>query len=456
MSMRKSIFCLVLCVCGITVFASHEFRLGVKVEAGAHAVFVRDFEGFFSDENALFLYVTAMQPEIYEKAISSLRLSVDSEKLTRIAENLKAVGVSYVILPAKNYDGFCFFDSDVCDYNIKDYTETKSDWLSAVSQACRNVGLRVGFSYSVIDWHHPSQIQYRKDGRRFPVKMNTVINDGMKDEYLDYMTTQLKELTVDYKADLIWFDGGWAPWWTRDDAESVLRQLKEINPNLKIGGRVRIDRLPALEDVDLYTHFPSDFKLRKRDRPWIYLMKTFTGVDQITNEILYRDGKTLIKTAADVWSRGGGFLIGLDVTAEAFVSPSSLKILKTAGQWLKINREAVFDADVVAPKRHFSKEILFVKEDTIYCLQMRRSFPSNGNQSLRLPVPKQLMTTAVKEAFLLTKEGRIPITVVSDKKGRLLRLEVPPKYREEYENLFLPIYGFVTGEKRDNDQRNLL
>lgn len=420
-------------------------KIGVRIETGAHILFQRDYEGFISNENGLFLYVTSLQPETYEEMIRSLNFSTDKERLTAAVSALKeATGLPYVILPAKNYDGFCFWDSSVCDYNIKDHTETGADWLRTVTEILKANRIRVGFGYSIIDWHHPSQIQYKKDGSRYAVKMNTVLNEGTKEEYIEYMTVQLKELIVDYGADMIFFDGDWAPWWSDGDAEKLLRQMYAWNPDLIVNNYLGNRKKRQWGDFDVYkTVVPSDRNLRERNRPWVFSLNTFSGVDQINNRLLYKKGESFIDRTLSVWEKGGSVLISLDVMSDAIVSDESLALAQSIGDWFRINSEIFSGTEIVTDDKILLPEtVLFCGSGKTYCLQKSHSLWPDDRDPLKLKIPSSFTDKKVKAAWLLTKEGKVGLSPVAGRDGETLGFGLSPQYRDLYFSLMMPVYGF--------------
>ena len=420
-------------------------KIGLKIEMGAHILFQRDFEGFIANENGLFLYAASLQPEIYEELIRPLKLVTDKKKIDSVVGILKKTSnLPYVILPAKNYDGFCFWDSAVCDYNIKDHTDTKADWLRLAVDSLKEQNIRVGFSYSIIDWHHPSQIQYKKDGSRYAVKMNTVMNEGAKESYIGYMTEQLKELVIGYGADMIYFDGDWAPWWTPEDAEALLEKLYEWNPDLIVNNYLGDRKKHRWGDFDVYkTVIPSKSAVQKRNRPWVFSMNTFTGVDQINNNVLYKQIGDFIGKIISVWEEGGSILISLDVMNDAIVSEESMKLAAGSGEWFRINGEIFKDTQIVSDgKIAYPDTVSFYAQDRVYCLQKQNGLWIAEDKPYRLKLPSSFPDTVVKEAWLLTGEGKIPLIPVSGKDGNTTCLELNPRYRDVYLSLMMPVYGF--------------
>ena len=70
------------------------------------------------------------------------------------AQMAKHAGMKYFVITAKHHEGFCLWDSKFTDYKATK-TPYGKDLLRQVVQAFRDEGIRVGFYYSLLDWHHP-------------------------------------------------------------------------------------------------------------------------------------------------------------------------------------------------------------------------------------------------------------------------------------------------------------
>ncbi len=62
--------------------------------------------------------------------------------------------MKYMVMTTKHHEGFCNWDT-----KLTDYCATKQgpgrDLVREYVDAAREEGLRVGFYYSLMDWHHP-------------------------------------------------------------------------------------------------------------------------------------------------------------------------------------------------------------------------------------------------------------------------------------------------------------
>lgn len=70
------------------------------------------------------------------------------------AKMAKAAGMKYAVITSKHHEGFTLFDSEFSDYKVTN-TPYGKDLLKEWVDAYRDEGLKVGFYYSLIDWHHP-------------------------------------------------------------------------------------------------------------------------------------------------------------------------------------------------------------------------------------------------------------------------------------------------------------
>src|SRR6201996_8730749 len=94
----------------------------------------------------------AMTNEQYQKYFDEY--NPDMFDPTKWAKEAKAAGMKYAVLTTKHHEGFCLFDSKYTDYKATN-TKAKRDLVKEFVDAFRAEGLKVGFYYSLLDWHHP-------------------------------------------------------------------------------------------------------------------------------------------------------------------------------------------------------------------------------------------------------------------------------------------------------------
>ena len=81
------------------------------------------------------------------------------------------------------------------------------DLLQEVIRAFRSRGLKVGFYYSLIDWHHPDFTIDRIHALRNHTDRAGLIQGRDMSRYREYMKNQVRELLTNFgKIDIIWYD----------------------------------------------------------------------------------------------------------------------------------------------------------------------------------------------------------------------------------------------------------
>ncbi len=142
------------------------------------------------------------------------------------AKLAKAAGMKYAVITTKHHEGFTLFDSDFTEYNVTN-TPYGKDALKEWVDAFREEGLKIGFYYSLIDWHHP---EYTID-RVHPLKpKNKEDYKALNKErdmsvYREYLMNQVTEILTNYgKVDMLWLDYSFP-----DYVKSSLRRFVQLN-----------------------------------------------------------------------------------------------------------------------------------------------------------------------------------------------------------------------------------
>ena len=154
------------------------------------------------------------------------------------ARKAKEAGMKYAVITTKHHEGFTMFDSEYTDFNIVN-TPYGKDAIQEWVDAFRAEGLKIGFYYSLLDWHHP---EYTID-RNHPISPETdeEYNEMNKDRdmsiYREYAKNQVREILTNYgKVDLLWLDYSFPDphGKNRDDWGSVelMKMVREHQPEI--------------------------------------------------------------------------------------------------------------------------------------------------------------------------------------------------------------------------------
>ncbi len=265
----------------------------------------------------------------------------DPAEWVRIA---KDAGMKYIVITSKHHDGFSLFDTKATEWDIVDATPYGKDLLMPLSEECRKQGLKFCTYYSIMDWHHPAQVHGPTDYNP------TGIKPERKQEYIDFMKVQLKELLDTCNPDVLWFDGEWPDWWTEEDGREVYAYLRKLKPELIINNRIGKGRkgMEGLNKGD--QEYIGDFGTPEQQIPatgipgvdWESCM-TMNGTWGFhKNDKNWKSAETLIRNLVDIASKGGNYLLNVGPMANGEIPPASVERLAAIGQWMKKNGESIY------------------------------------------------------------------------------------------------------------------
>ena len=357
------------------------------------------------------------------------------------AKMAKAAGMKYVVLTAKHHEGFCMFDSKFTDYKVTN-TPYGKDIVKEYVEAFRAEGLKVGFYYSLLDWHHPD---YTIDGNH-PLRQTSDtayarLNKGRDmSKYREYIKNQVRELLTNYgEISIIWFDfsfpgkhgKGHDDW----DSENLLKMARSLQPGIIVDDRL------DLEDVDGGWDFttPEQVQVSKwpefngKRVPW-ETCQTFSGSwGYYRDEYTWKSPSQLLELLIESVSKGGNLLLNVGPTARGAFDSRAQDRLKAMGEWMKFNNRSIYGcteapAGIVAPantlltynpvtKRLYihllayplgSMQLSNMGDKVKYIqflhdaseIRFRASDESKNDLILSLPVQKPQMEIPVLEVFL--------------------------------------------------------
>ena len=167
------------------------------------------------------------------------------------AKKAKAAGMKYAVLTSKHHEGFCLFDSKYTDYKSTN-TKFGRDIVKEFVEAFRAEGLKVGFYYSLIDWHHPDFTIDGKHPRRDDDNIEELNRGRDMARYREYMKNQVTELLTNYgKIDILWFDFSYSAETYKGmkgkgkddwDAEELIKTARSLQPDIIINNRTEIEQ----------------------------------------------------------------------------------------------------------------------------------------------------------------------------------------------------------------------
>jgi alpha-L-fucosidase len=314
-------------------------RFGMFIHWGLYALparheWVRNRE--FITNEAYQKYFDQFNPDMY-----------DPRQWARTA---KAAGMKYAVITTKHHEGFCLFDSKFTDYKSTK-TAYGKDLLKEWVDAFRAEGIRIGFYYSLIDWHHPDFTIDNNHPLRTTDKAKLAeLNKGRDmNKYRAYLHDQVRELLTNYgKVDLLWLDfsypgeggKGRKDW----DSEKLIKMVRQLQPGILVN-----DRLDLRDDESAWDFTtPEQFKVSKwpevngKQVPW-ETCQTFSGSwGYYRDEKTWKNTQQLLVLLIESVSKGGNLLLNVGPTARGMFDERAESALENMGKWMKYNSRAIY------------------------------------------------------------------------------------------------------------------
>ena len=267
------------------------------------------------------------------------------------ARAARQAGMKYFVITTKHHEGFCLWDSKHTDWKAPN-TPYGKDLLRPMVDAFRAEGLKVGFYYSLIDWHHPDfpiDVFHPLRNRPDAAELNKR-RDVMK--YAAYMRDQVRELLTDFgKIDIIWFDFSYPtseykglPGKGHKDWESaaLLKMVRELQPHIIVDNRL------DLPDENADIHTPEQFQPREwvqvDGKPVVWeACQTFSGSwGYHRDEMSWKSPEQLIRMLVNTVSTGGNLLMNVGPTARGAFDARALDALGAYGDWMRLHSRSVY------------------------------------------------------------------------------------------------------------------
>lgn len=346
---------------GNTAWFTHD-RFGMFIHFGLYAMparheWIKNFECI--PEEKYDLYFKHFDPDLF-----------DARDWARRA---KEAGMKYAVLTSKHHEGFCLFDSQYTDYKITN-TPFGRDLVREYVEAFRAEGLKVGFYYSLIDWHHPDFTIDTLHPRRNDANAREMNEGRDMKRYAQYMRNQVTELLTNYgKIDILWFDFSypdnngtgelaWQKGKGRNDweAEELIKTARSLQPELIIDNRADIDQ-------DLWT--PEQYQVEE----WVKDSKTgelvvweachtFSGSwGYHRDESTWKSPEMLIRLLINTVALGGNLLMNVGPTGRGEFDPRAKDALQTYCDWMHGNSRSIYGCTMAEPEFKAPKDCRFTQ-----------------------------------------------------------------------------------------------
>ncbi|MBN1589619.1 MAG: alpha-L-fucosidase [Pirellulales bacterium] len=258
----------------------------------------------------------------------------------------KRAGQKYIVITTKHHDGFCMFDSKLTDYTIMN-TPLSRDICKELAEECKKQDMKLGFYYSILDWHHPDYVPLPGWDRK-----DRSAKDAKFDRYVDYMKGQIRELMTNYGPIVtLWFDGNWHHKNPADKKafKDIVDMARELQPNILVNDRAGIggDYKTPEQQIPATGVLNDDGTLAM----WEVCMTMTTGHGSFRptawwgydkNETKFKPVEELLHKLVDVASKGGNFLLNVGPEPTGRIRPEETQRLEAVGRWMDQYSESIY------------------------------------------------------------------------------------------------------------------
>jgi alpha-L-fucosidase len=239
------------------------------------------------------------------------------------AKLAKQAGMKYMVMTTKHHEGFCNFETKLTNYCAPKQAPGR-DLVREYYDAARAEGMRVGFYYSLMDWHHP-------DGAR------CATDEAARRRFVDYTHGLVRELCTNYgKLDILWYDVAWplsAEGW---ESVKMNKMVRELQPDILINNRAKI---------------PEDFTTPEQHiqafaEPWESCMTMNDSWGYQAADDDWKSPKTVVRNLVTCARGYGNYLLNIGPKGDGSIPDESVEILTNVGRWMDQHAPVIHEAQL--------------------------------------------------------------------------------------------------------------
>ena len=240
------------------------------------------------------------------------------------AKLARRAGQKYMVMTTKHHEGFCHFDSKLTDYCAPKQGPGR-DLVREFVDAARAEGLRVGFYYSLMDWHHP-------DGARCKTDV------AARKRFVEYTHGLVRELMTNYgKIDVLWYDVDWPLTAEQWESERMNQMVFELQPEIIVNNRNGLEG-------DFSTP-EQEIKASNAGRAWETCMTMNDSWGFNRNDDAWKTPKTIVNNLATCARGGGNYLLNIGPEPDGAIPRQSVEILEAVGKWMDANGKSIYGTE---------------------------------------------------------------------------------------------------------------
>lgn len=382
-------------------------KLGIFIHAGIYAV--NGIDESWSFHNKKISYAAYMQ--------QLKGFTLKNYDPGYWADLIKQSGARYAVITTKHHDGVTMYDSKTDSLNILKATPAGRDMIQPLFDALRKRNIKCGAYFSLIDWSNTDYPGFLNDSSRYKVKDDY----DRWNKFRVFFQSQIKEIGLQLKPDLWWFDGDWEHSAEEWEAAKVRDIILAGNKNAIINGR--------LQGYGDYETPEQNFPVSRPAYSWWELCMTIND-----NWGYHPDDKNwktpyeIITIFTDAVANGGNLLLDIGPRADGTIPDEDVYVLKELGDWNSRNGEGIFNTVAGIPQGHFYGPTTLSKDSATLYLFLQGNI--SGSVTLKG------LINSIKDITVLGNGSKLNYKVVGkiswSKVPGLVYIEVPKGMQDKY------------------------
>jgi len=247
------------------------------------------------------------------------------------AKLAKQAGQKYMVMTTKHHEGFCNWDTKLTNYCAPKQGPGR-DLVAEYVEAARAEGLRVGFYYSLMDWHHP-------DGAR------CATDDAARQRFVEYTHGLIRELLTNYgKIDVLWYDVDWPLNAEQWESKKMNEMVFKLQPDIIVNNR---NGLPG----DFSTP-EQTIRAERGGRAWESCMTMNNSWGYTPADDDWKNSKTIVRNLVTCARGGGNYLLNIGPKPDGSVPEQSVSVLTEVGHWMDKNGPTIYESEPCNARGH--------------------------------------------------------------------------------------------------------
>jgi len=246
------------------------------------------------------------------------------------AKLAKQAGMKYMVMTTKHHEGFCNFDTKLTPYCAAKQGPGR-DVVREYVEAAHAEGLRAGFYYSLMDWHHP-------DGAK------CATDEAARRQFVDYTHGLIRELMTNYgKIDVLWYDVAWpldAKGW---ESERMNAMVFELQPEIIVNNRNKLQGDFSTPEQKIVAE--------TNGRAWEACMTLNDSWGYQRADDDWKSSRTVIRNLIQCARDGGNYLLNIGPKPDGSIPEESVRILTEVGRWMETNGDTIYKSDLCQVRR---------------------------------------------------------------------------------------------------------